>query len=132
MQTTIEVETRDRVGFRDLTDRVDAELPAGLDDGLCHVFVAHTTAGVLVNEAESNLLQDAVDRFEALVPTRDGYAHDRLDDNADAHLRSMLLGNEVSVPISGGDLALGTWQRLLLFDGDGPRTRSVRLTVLEA
>jgi len=132
MQTTIEVETRDRVEFRDITERIDEELPAALESGLCHVFVAHTTAGVVITEAESNLLQDAVDRFEALVPQGAGYAHDRLDDNAAAHLRSMLLGNEVSVPISGGDLALGTWQRLLLFDGDGPRTRSVRLTVLEA
>ncbi|WP_435101340.1 secondary thiamine-phosphate synthase enzyme YjbQ [Halarchaeum sp. P4] len=65
-------------------------------------------------------------------PHDEQYAHDRIDDNADAHLRAMLLGESVSVPVSDGELDLGTWQSVLFVECDGPRTRSVTVTVAPA
>lgn len=128
MRETIAVETATRVEVRDITSTVQERLPE-IDSGLCYLFVRHTTAGITVNEAESNLMGDMVAFLESLVPQANGYEHDRIDDNADAHLRSMLLGSSVSVPILGGELDLGTWQRILFFEGDGPRTRTIVMSV---
>lgn len=66
------------------------------------------------------------------MPSGEGYGHDEIDDNADAHLRAMLLGESVSVPVVDGDLALGTWQSVLVVDCDGPRTRSIEVVVTPA
>ena len=131
MQQTLDVSTAAEVGVYDVTDEVEETIPDSVDSGLCSVFVPHTTAGITVNEAESNLLEDVETLLRSIAPTGDGYRHDRIDDNADAHLRSMLLGSSVTVPVRAGSLELGTWQSILLFEGDGPRTRSLRVTVLE-
>ncbi|MFC5972784.1 secondary thiamine-phosphate synthase enzyme YjbQ [Halomarina salina] len=121
--TEFTVQTGDRIDVRDVTDRVDEALPTGYD-GLATVFVRHTTAGVTLNEFEPRLVRD-VERFvEALAPEKD-WAHDELDGNADAHLRSMLLGRDVTVPVREGTTDLGTWQSVLLVECDGPRERSV-------
>ena len=122
-----EVRTDDRVAVTDITDRVAAELPPDAT-GTCTVFVRHTTAAVHVNEAEPRLLGDIEDALESLVPET-GWDHDQLDGNADAHLRSMLLGRSVTVPVVDGDLDVGTWQSILLVECDGPRTRSVTVVV---
>ncbi|MDY6780407.1 MAG: secondary thiamine-phosphate synthase enzyme YjbQ, partial [Halobacteria archaeon] len=73
----------------------------------------------------SGLVDDIHDKLSELGPENDGYAHDRIDNNADSHLRSLLLSSSVSVPVEDGDLVLGTWQSVLLFEGDGPRNRTV-------
>jgi secondary thiamine-phosphate synthase enzyme len=86
----------------------------------------------VVNEHERRLLADLERALERLVPRDDGYDHDAVDDNADAHLRATLLGEHVSVPVEAGELALGTWQSVLLVDCDGPRTRSLRVTTTTA
>ncbi|MFB6155339.1 MAG: secondary thiamine-phosphate synthase enzyme YjbQ [Haloferacaceae archaeon] len=121
------VETGARVDVVDVTDDVARLLP---DDatGVCTVFVEHTTAGVAVNEAESRLLRD-VERFVADLAPESGWAHDEIDDNADAHLRSMLLGRDVTVPVTDGSLDLGTWQSILLVECDGPRRRRLDVRV---
>lgn len=129
MPTTIDVETDERVTIEDITTAV-AGAVGDVDSGLCHVFVPHTTAGIAIQEAESNLLADIEATLADLVPQGAGYGHDRIDDNADAHLRSLLLDSSVTIPIQGGDLALGTWQRILFFEGDGPRSRRVTVTVV--
>lgn len=120
---TIRVETDDRVAVVDVTDAVADAVPDAVAEGICTVFVPHTTAGVVVNERERGLLADVERTLERLVPRGEGYDHDAVDDNADAHLRAMLLGESVTVPVSDGDLALGTWQSVLLVECDGPRTR---------
>jgi secondary thiamine-phosphate synthase enzyme len=114
---------------------VTAEVAEAVDDAavasgehVCTVFVDHTTAGLVVNEPESRLLGD-VESFLSQVVPDDGWDHDRLDDNADAHLRALLLGNSVSVPVVDGDLALGRWQAVLLVECDGPRERTLRVVV---
>ncbi|WP_435174769.1 secondary thiamine-phosphate synthase enzyme YjbQ [Halorussus sp. AFM4] len=125
-----EVRTDERTQVVDVTDRVAAEVPVGAT-GLCTVFVRHTTAGVVVQEPESGLLADIESFAEELVPSDGDYRHDRIDDNADAHLRATLLGESVSVPVEDGDLALGTWQSVLFVECDGPRTRTVDVVVTE-
>lgn len=125
MRTEFEVSTDDRVTTVDITDRVAAALPENAT-GRCTVFVPHTTAGVSVNEAESRLLGDIERALETLV-AESGWEHDEIDDNADAHLRSMLLGRDVTVPVRDGQLDMGTWQSILLVECDGPRNRSLTL-----
>ena len=125
------IRTPERVGGVDVTDEVADAIPAGVD-GVATVFVRHTSAGITINEAESRLLGDVESLLKSLVPRGDGYAHDRLDGNADAHLRALLLDSSVSVPVHDGDLGLGTWQSILFFEGDGPRTRTVEVVVTES
>lgn len=126
----IEVTTSKRVDLIDVTAEVADEVPSDLDSGLCHVFVEHTTAGVVVNEAEGRLLSDIEDLLVDLVPQQGGYEHDQIDNNADGHLRALLLGESVTVPVVDGDLALGTWQSVLLVECDGPQTRQLRVTTV--
>ena len=125
---SLTVDTTERLDIVDITDEVGAAIPDGFDDGLCTVFVKHTTAGVVVNEHEPRLLGDIESYLRELVPAEDGYAHDQLDGNADSHLRTLLLDESVSVPVRDGSLALGTWQSVLLIECDGPRTRSLSVT----
>ena len=131
MAVTREIETTDRVEILDITDLVEAAVPVTADAGLCSVFVSHTTAGLAVNEAEPGLLQDIESTLERLIPGEESYDHDRIDDNADAHLRNLLLQSSVTLPIRDGALALGTWQSVLFVESDGPRTRTVTITVVE-
>lgn len=126
----MEISTSERVELVDVTDAVADAVPADLEAGVCHVFVPHTTAGVIVNEPEPGLLADVERLLRRVVPQDDDYAHDRVDNNADAHLRSMLLGESVTVPVSAGELALGTWQSVLFVEGDGPRTRRLHVTTV--
>ncbi|HNR58423.1 MAG TPA: secondary thiamine-phosphate synthase enzyme YjbQ, partial [Methanothrix sp.] len=90
----------------------------------------HTTTGIIINEAESGLVADLLRRLASLAPPRNGYLHDRIDDNAHAHLQAVLLGNSRTIPVEEGCLALGTWQRVLFVELDGPRRRSVLIKVL--
>lgn len=118
-----EVETSRRIDVVDVTDRVAEAIPTG-HSGDCTVFVRHTTAGIVVNEAEDRLERDVRSFLDELVPD-EGWAHDELDGNADAHLRAMLLGPSETLPVVNGALDLGRWQSILLVDCDGPRTRTV-------
>lgn len=122
---SFDIRTDDGIAILDITDRVADELSADAT-GTCTVFVEHTTAGVCLNEAEPRLLEDMTAFFEGLAPST-GWRHDELDDNADAHLRSMLLGRSVTVPTVDGRPDLGTWQSILFVECDGPRTRGVRV-----
>lgn len=119
----VSVRTEDRHSLREVTDQLRPAIPDGAS-GPCTVFVQHTTAGITVNEAEDRLLGDLGDALAALVPD-EGWAHDRIDDNADAHVRAMLVGPSVTVPVADGAFALGTWQSLLLVECDGPRERTI-------
>ncbi|MGM0592713.1 MAG: secondary thiamine-phosphate synthase enzyme YjbQ [Halobacteriota archaeon] len=121
------VETGDRIEVRDVTDEVNDALPSSAE-GVCTVMVRHTTAGVVVNESEPRLMADIERAVAGLVPDG-GWAHDELDGNADSHLRAMLVGSSVSLPVTDGELDLGTWQSVLLVECDGPRRRTVRVVV---
>jgi secondary thiamine-phosphate synthase enzyme len=120
-----EVSTDAKTTARDVTDEVRAAIPAD-HDGTVTVFVRHTTAGVVVNEAEPRLLND-IERFVAELAPEEGWRHDELDGNADSHLRALLLGQHVTLPVSDGDLDLGRWQAVLFVECDGPRRRTVEV-----
>lgn len=119
------VSTDDRLTVLDISDRVEQALAADAS-GTATVFVEHTTAAIVVNEAEPRLLDDFEDALAALVPD-DGWAHDEIDDNADSHVRSLLLGPSETLPVENGQLRLGTWQSVLLVECDGPRERTVQV-----
>lgn len=119
------VDTEDRIDVVDVTDRVAEAVPDGAD-GVCTVFVQHTTAGVCLNEHEPRLVED-IESFVGDLAPEGGWRHDELDGNADAHLRSMLLGRSVAIPVTDGNLDLGTWQSVLFVECDGPRSRTVRV-----
>lgn len=123
---TIELRTDDRIDVVDVTERVERELP-DVEYGTCTVFVEHTTAALSINEAERRLLED-IEEFAERRATAGSWRHDELDGNADAHLRSSLFGRSVSIPIRGGELALGRWQAILLIECDGPRRRTLSVT----
>ncbi|MDQ7819518.1 MAG: secondary thiamine-phosphate synthase enzyme YjbQ [Armatimonadota bacterium] len=125
---TVSVRSRRRVEVIDITEAVAAACGAGAS-GLAVVVCPHTTAAVCVNEAEPHLLADLERWLERMVPAAAEYAHNRIDDNADAHLRALLLGHCVCVPVDGG-LQLGRWQRILFVELDGPRQRQVRVAVV--
>lgn len=127
--TSFEVSTDERTDTVDVTDRVAASVPDDAETGVCSVFVRHTTAGISINENESRLRADTEDFLDELVPD-EGHRHDRLDDNADSHLRATLVGASESIPVEDGELALGRWQSVLLLEFDGPRTREVSVTVV--
>ena len=123
--STFTVDTDRQTQVVNVTDRVAAALP---DDatGTATVFVRHTTAGVAVNEAEARLLED-IEAFLGDVVADGGWDHDRLDGNADAHLRALVVGASETVPVTDGSPDLGTWQSVLLVECDGPRTRTVEV-----
>ncbi len=127
----IEIKTEEPVQVIDITRQVnDAVRESGVAEGICLVYTLHTTTGIIINEAESGLVADLLRRLASLAPPRDGYLHDRIDDNAHAHLQAVLLGNSRTIPVEEGCLALGTWQRVLFVELDGPRRRSVLIKVL--
>jgi secondary thiamine-phosphate synthase enzyme len=119
------VSTDARLDVVDVTDRVDAAVPEDAS-GTVTVFVDHTTAGVVINEAEPRLLADVRSFLADAVPD-EGWDHDQLDGNADSHLRALLLGPSETIPVESGGLSLGRWQSVLLVECDGPRERTVRV-----
>ncbi len=122
----IEIDTRKPVEVVDITASVQEALrESGAEDGICLVCTLHTTTGLSVNEADPALMRDTQNLLEKIAPQGAGYLHDRSDGNAHAHLQAALLGNSVVVPVEKGRLVLGTWQKILFFELDGPRRRRI-------
>jgi secondary thiamine-phosphate synthase enzyme len=127
----IEIETRRSTEVVDITSQVQKVVEESkLEGGLCLVFTLHTTTGVAINEGESGLIQDILNLMSTLVPRGAGYMHDKSDGNAHAHLQAVLLGNSATIPVEKGRLILGTWQRILFLELDGPRRRRVYVKVI--
>ena len=123
----IEVRSGARREMIDITRDVAAAVE-GAGDGLCHVFVPHTTAAVVINEhADPDVARDLTAAYEAMVPPI-RFAH--AEGNSDAHLMATLLGSSVTVPIEAGRLRLGTWQGIFFVELDGPRSRKVWVSLL--
>lgn len=114
----------------DITDAVQAAVGrSGVRNGICVVYLPHTTAGILINENESGFRFDLMKWLEDQVPVRESYRHP--DGNAHAHIKASLLGISKHLAIRDGSLALGTWQTIFLSEFDGPRTRTVLVKALE-
>ncbi|MDI6655253.1 MAG: secondary thiamine-phosphate synthase enzyme YjbQ [Candidatus Hydrothermarchaeota archaeon] len=126
----ISIKTSREVQFIDITSEVERVVrESGVKEGAANIFTKHTTTAIIINENEPGLLRD-YEKLVELVPKGRGYEHDRIDDNAHSHLRSILLGPNKVVPIIEGSLALGTWQRIFLAEFDGPRVREVVVQVI--
>jgi len=125
----LSVRTSSRMQFLDITSQVqDAVKESGLSDGVCTVFVPHTTAGITINEnADPDVTRDIIDTLERLVPRKGDYRH--TEGNADSHVKASLMGFSVDVFVEGGRLVLGTWQAIYFCEFDGPRTRQVLVRV---
>ncbi len=127
----IEINTKRPVEVVDITHLVQEALrESSADNGICLVFTLHTTTGLSVNEADPLLMGDILNLLVKIAPRGAGYQHDRSDGNAHAHLQATLLGNSVAIPVEKGRLALGTWQRILFFELDGPRKRRICVAVV--
>ena len=130
MQATVRVRTRERLEVVDVTDHVASVVrSAGVDEGMCTVFVRHATAAIVINEnADPGFRLDLVNALMKLF--QDGvWEHDKVDDNGAAHLKAALLGPSESIPVRAGRLLLGTWQGVALVECDGPREREIVVDV---
>jgi secondary thiamine-phosphate synthase enzyme len=121
----ITLQTEARTDFVDLTAMVQATVSdLGMQEGSVVVFNPHTTAAVTINEgADPDVVRDMTAALDRMVPWRDGYHH--AEGNAAAHIKASLFGSSVTVIVSGGQLKLGTWQKIWFCDFDGPRRRRI-------
>jgi len=130
-----EISTHSAQECIEITDRVrDIVHDSGVESGLCHVMVLHATAAIVVNENDDpNIGVDLLRSLDSNVPAHDGWLHDRIDNNAAAHIKAAMLGPSELIPISDGDLVLGRWQGIVVVELDGPRSgRRVAVTILPA
>jgi len=111
----------------DITDAVQKAISQeGIQEGVCHLFVPHTTAAITINEgADPSVCQDILDKLGQVIPREDPYRH--REGNAAAHIKASLVGSSVTVFMQGGKLSLGTWQSVYFCEFDGPRQRQVWL-----
>lgn len=123
------VKTGSRCQMIDITGQVRSVLrESGYQNGICQVYVPHTTAGITINEnADPDVPRDILATLERLVPLRGNYRHS--EGNSDAHVKASLMGSSQTVFFENGTLILGTWQSLFFCEFDGPRTRSVYVQV---
>lgn len=135
--TTLVFRTSERLELQSITREIAAFIEqAGISDGLVQISSLHTTAGIMMNETQGALLQDMASLFEQIVPRSVYYKHNDplLSDcerkNADAHLRALLTGLNVSVPVADGKLRLGTWQNIILAEFDGPGNRRIHVQAM--
>jgi len=127
----LSVHSRRRAEFIKLDAAVGKAIEeSGVQEGMCHVYVPHTTAGVTINEgADPAVVEDILARLEYLVPHGARYVH--AEGNADSHIKASLIGASALVPIAGGRPALGSWQSIFFCEFDGPRHRQVLVKVME-
>ena len=125
MPIAIKVKTDSRIDMKDITSSVQKEVSkAGTTDGICTIYVPHTTAGITINEgADPAVYQDIIKKLNEMVPPNAGYRH--MEGNADSHIKASLIGSSVSVMVENGRLVLGTWQKIFFCEFDGPRSRRV-------
>jgi secondary thiamine-phosphate synthase enzyme len=134
MQKTITITTDAHEGLYDITDLVKAEVSASkIDTGICAVYVRGATAGIMIQENwDDSVQRDVVTLLDGLIP-RGVWEHDRQDGNGDSHLKAGIVGPSETVPVTGGKLALSTWQNIFLCEFDGPRKeREIVVTVISA
>jgi secondary thiamine-phosphate synthase enzyme len=128
----IELNTKKEVEVIDVTFYVEKAIKeSSIEQGICLIYTLHTTTGIVVNEAEPGLIQDMTSLVASLAPKGAGYLHDRNGGNAHAHLQAMLLGNSAVIPVDNKRLILGTWQKILFVELDGPRKRWVCVKLIE-
>lgn len=128
----IALETQQRCELVEITGRLDRALQeSGVREGMLLAQVMHTTAGITINEnADPDVARDVLKHLERMVPEQAGFLHS--EGNSDAHIKASLMGSSVSIPVTMGKLALGTWQGVFFCEFDGPRHRKVAVQILQA
>jgi secondary thiamine-phosphate synthase enzyme len=126
----ISIKTRLREEFVNITSLVKKAISeSGIKDGLCVVYVPHTTAAITINEsADSDVVRDVITRLSTLVPHSGDYHHS--EGNSDAHIKSSIIGNSRVLIVENGNIVLGTWEGIFFCEFDGPRTRQVYVKVI--
>lgn len=117
----------------DITDEVKQIVEeSDVKDGICLVYLPHATAGIIVNENYDALVcEDILNKLEELVPGSGNYQHDKIDNNANAHIKSSLIGSSQTFIIQDKKLILGTWQGIAIAEFDGPRKRTVLIKIIK-
>ncbi len=129
---TIQVKSSRQVEMLDITGEVRAAVRSlGIESGVIHLYVPHTTAAVTINEnADPDVTRDMIMELNKIVPFEDGYHH--LEGNSAAHLKSSLVGVSEFIPLADGQPVLGTWQGVYFCEFDGPRQRKLHIKVIPA
>ncbi len=127
---TLSVRTESRIEMVDITGRIQELVRSGgVTEGVCHVFVAHTTAGLTINEnADPSVQADIFLVLNKIISDREAYRHG--EGNSPAHIKASLMGPDLTVLVNNGSLLLGTWQGVYLCEFDGPRTRKVHIKIM--
>lgn len=128
---TLDVRTTAHTQMQDITHLIQkAVTESSVRDGICMIFIPHTTAAVTINEnADPDVVRDFTMEINKIVPWEDGYHH--MEGNSAAHLKSSMIGFSEQVIIENGRLVLGTWQGIYFCEYDGPRSRKVYIKIIE-
>ena len=127
---TLSVPTSRRIEMVDITGQIQELVrQSGVTEGVCHIFSAHTTAGLTINEnADPSVPADILMVLNRIISEKEAYRH--LEGNSPAHIKASLMGPQLTVLVSRGSLLLGTWQGVYLSEFDGPRTRKVHIKIM--
>lgn len=127
---TLTIRTSRRTELKDVTAEIESEIrESGCSDGVCHLYVPHTTASVLINEGDDPAVaRDIEATLDRLIPQPGNYEHS--EGNSDSHIKTALIGSSETVWIENGRLVLGRWQAIFFAEFDGPRTRELRLKIV--
>lgn len=130
MLKEITIKTNTQTQILDITTQVQKVVgESGITEGLCCVFVPHTTAGVTINEnADPSVKQDITMELDKVIPFNDNYSH--LEGNSAAHIKASIIGSSVNIPVKNNYLLLGTWQGICFCEFDGPRTRKYYVKIV--
>lgn len=128
----LRIHTDSRMSLVDVTEQVNAAVArSGVRNGLCNLFVPHTTAGIIVSENwDPDVTHDMLGQFERVIPRDGGYRHG--EGNSQAHILSVMVSTSINIPVRNARLGLGRWQGVMLAEFDGPRERELSVTVVEA
>jgi secondary thiamine-phosphate synthase enzyme len=127
---TIRVKTSRRTELKDVTSEIEAAVrDSACSEGVCHLYVPHTTAAILLNEGDDPAVaRDIESALDRLIPRAAHYAH--AEGNSDSHIKTALVGSSQTIFIENGRLALGRWQSIFLAEFDGPRARDLRIKIV--
>lgn len=132
MQLEFCLNTAKKQELIDITNKVNSIISKSkIETGICNVFAAHATAAIIINENyDPNICLDLLDALNKIIPSGI-WRHDRIDGNADAHIKSAILGPSETIPVKNGKLELGRWQSLMMVELDGPRQkRKIMVTII--
>jgi len=129
---TITISTSKKHELIDITSKVrEIVNKSKIKQGICFLYIPHATAAITINEnADPNIQTDIIKAINKIVPEQDNYLHDSIDNNAAAHIKSTLIGVSKTIPISNGELQLGTWQDIFFCEFDGPRSRKIIVEII--